>query len=380
VRAATSISPVGMSRLTLSPRETTTPAMAMQYSLRRSPTSARASGASAGSLGSMVTWVMPKRSRRLMKVSAPWARRRCTQPKRTTEAPTSAWRRAPQSCVRPFSSKLDMAVTVAVVRRRGKTATTGPVNDVPAAGDGILVGISAGSSEAELAAASQRLEDASPLEILGWTFEQFRGRRVALSSAFGAEGCALIHLARQIEPAVPVYTIDTGYLFAESIALREAYRAMGADIRVVEPLISIRSQAERHGPDLFARDPDACCEIRKVEPMRRILTFLDVWITAVRRDQSETRKHTPIVGTARRSDGSLVVKVAPLARWSRKRHLGLHLRARAALQPPARRGLHQHRLRAVHRAQRRRQPATTSSERGGRWAGTGKTECGIHHL
>jgi phosphoadenosine phosphosulfate reductase len=181
------------------------------------------------------------------------------------------------------------------------------VNDVPAAGDGSTTWF----SEAELTAANQRLEEASPLEILGWTFEHFRGRRVALSSAFGAEGCALIHLARQIEATVPVYTIDTGYLFAETLVLREAYRATGADIRVVEPLLSIRSQAERHGPDLFARDSDACCEIRKVEPMRRILTFLDVWITAVRRDQSETRKNTPIVGTARRSDGSLVVKVAP---------------------------------------------------------------------
>ncbi len=253
------------------------------------------------------------------------------------------------------------------------------MNDVPAAGDGILVGISAGSSEAELAAASQRLEDASPLEILGWTFEQFRGRRVALSSAFGAEGCALIHLARQIEPAVPVYTIDTGYLFAETIALREAYRAMGADIRVVEPLISIRSQAERHGPDLFARDPDACCEIRKVEPMRRILTFLDVWITAVRRDQSETRKHTPIVGTARRSDGSLVVKVAPLARWSRKDTWG-HLFAHE---------LPYNRLLDEGYTSIGCEPCTArndgeagdeSSERGGRWAGTAKTECGIHNL
>lgn len=260
------------------------------------------------------------------------------------------------------------------------------MNDVPAAGDGILVGISAGFSggwsEAELAAASLRLEDASPLEILGWTFEQFRGRRVALSSAFGAEGCALIHLARQIEPTVPVYTIDTGYLFAETIALREAYRAMGADIRVVEPLISIRSQAERHGPDLFARDPDACCEIRKVEPMRRILTFLDVWITAVRRDQSETRKHTPIVGTARRSDGSLVVKVAPLARWSRKDtwgHLFAHELPYNRLLDEGYTSIGCEPCTAVN-ASPNSDEANEGGERGGRWAGKAKTECGIHNL
>ena len=89
--------------------------------------------------------------------------------------------------------------------------------------------------------------------------------------------------------------------------------------------------------------------------MRRILTLLDVWITAVRRDQSETRSHTPIVGAARRSDGSLVVKVAPLARWTRKdtwRHL-------------FERELPYNRL---------------LGERSGRWAGQTKTECGIHNL
>lgn len=272
-------------------------------------------------------------------------------------------------------------MTVTVVRRRGKTATTGRVNDVPAAGDGATAGVSTAEplpwfSEPELAAASQRLEGASPLEILGWTFEHFRGRRVALSSAFGAEGCALIHLARQIEPAVPVYTIDTGYLFAETIALREAYRAMGADIRVVEPLVSIRSQAERHGPDLFARDPDACCEIRKVEPMRRILTFLDVWITAVRRDQSETRKHTPIVGTAKRSDGSLVVKVAPLARWSRKDTWGYLF----AHELPYNRLLDEGYTSIGCEPCTRPASGDASGERSGRWAGQAKTECGIHNL
>ena len=245
-----------------------------------------------------------------------------------------------------------------------------------------------GVSTAELAEASARLETATAQEVLAWTYERFGkredGLRIGLSSAFGAEGCALIHLAREQQPDVPVYTIDTGYLFAESVALREAYRAMGADIRVIEPLVSIRSQAERHGPDLFARDPDACCEIRKVEPMRRILTLVDVWITAVRRDQSETRKHTPIVGIARRGDGSLVVKLAPLARWSRKDtwdHLLAHQ-------------LPYNRLLDEGYTSIGCEPCTrptnvgvglgvglgAGDERSGRWAGQGKTECGIHNL
>jgi phosphoadenosine phosphosulfate reductase len=230
-------------------------------------------------------------------------------------------------------------------------------------------------ADGELAQASERLEDATAGEILGWTFDRFKGQRIGLSSAFGAEGCVLIHLARALEPAVPVYTIDTGYLFAESVALREAYRAMGADIRVVEPLISIRSQAEQHGPDLFARDPDACCELRKVEPMRRILTLVDVWITAVRRDQSPTRARTPVVGTAQRPDGSLVVKVAPMARWSRRdtwQYIFDH-------------ALPYNRLLDEGYASIGCEPCTKPTgaegeERSGRWAGQTKTECGIHHL
>lgn len=262
-----------------------------------------------------------------------------------------------------------------MVRRSGKTATSGAVHEAASAG---------GVDTEELAEASARLETATAQEVLAWTFQRF-GRaatgpgsalRVGLSSAFGAEGCALIHLAREQQPDVPVYTIDTGYLFAESVALREAYRAMGADIRVIEPLVSIRTQAERHGPDLFARDPDACCEIRKVEPMRRILTHLDVWITAVRRDQSETRKHTPVVGTAKRSDGSLVVKVAPLVHWSRGdtwRYIFDH-------ELPYNRLLDEGYTSIGCEPCTRPAKDSDGSERSGRWAGTAKTECGIHHL
>ncbi len=227
----------------------------------------------------------------------------------------------------------------------------------------------------ELAQASAGLEGRPARDILAWAFERFHGLRIGLSSAFGAEGCALIHLAREVEPQVPVYTIDTGYLFAESVALREAYRAMGADIRVIEPLLTIGMQAQRHGPDLFAREPDACCELRKVEPMRRILTLVDVWITAVRRDQSDTRAQVPIVGTAARADGSLVVKVAPLAAWSRGDTWSYILEH--AL--PYNRLLDEG-YKSIGCEPCTRPSSPDGEERSGRWAGQAKTECGIHHL
>jgi phosphoadenosine phosphosulfate reductase len=235
-------------------------------------------------------------------------------------------------------------------------------------------GLDSGREIERLAEQSAALEGQSAEAILAWVFERWAGRRIGLSSAFGPEGCALIHLARRVRPDVPVYTIDTGYLFAETLAVREAFRAQGADIRVIEPLVTIRAQAERHGPDLFARDPDACCEIRKVEPMRRVLDQLDVWITAIRRDQAATRAGTPILGTARRADGSLVVKVAPLVAWTRKdtwRYLLDHDVPYNALLDAGYTSIGCEPCTA-------RPPG--DDERGGRWSGSGKTECGIHHL
>lgn len=221
---------------------------------------------------------------------------------------------------------------------------------------------------------SLALEGQPAAAILATVFQRHAGRRIGLSSAFGPEGCALIHLARAICPDVPIYTIDTGYLFPETVAVRDAFRRQGADIRVIEPLVTIRAQADRHGPDLFARDPDACCEIRKVEPMRRILDQLDVWITAIRRDQAPTRQHTPILGAAQRPDGSHVLKVAPLAAWTRAdtwRYLLEH-------------GVPYNPLLDAGYTSIGCEPCTArpdgDDERGGRWSGTGKTECGIHHL
>ena len=234
-------------------------------------------------------------------------------------------------------------------------------------------------SPEELAEANAELAEAGAEDILRWLLARFRGARIGLSSAFGPEGCVLVDLVQRVaEPLgvqIPVYTIDTGYLFAASIAVREAYRARGADIRVVEPLLTIRKQAEHHGPDLFARDADACCEIRKVEPMRRILTLLDVWITAIRRDQSPTRQHTPILGTAARDDGSLVLKVAPLARWTR----GDTWRWLLDHELPYNRLLDEG-YTSIGCEPCTRRPDAGGDERDGRWVGQAKTECGIHNL
>jgi phosphoadenosine phosphosulfate reductase len=219
------------------------------------------------------------------------------------------------------------------------------------------------------------LEEATAEAVVNWALGKHGDLRVAVTSAFGPEGCVLVELVRRQKPTVPIYSIDTGVLFPETIEVREAYRQRGANIVVMEPLITLKAQAERHGERLWERAPDDCCEIRKVEPMRRVLDRVDVWLTAVRRDQADTRARTPVVGTARRRDGTLVLKVAPLARWGRAdtwRFLLDH-------------GLPYNRLlddgyTSIGCLPCTRRPGEGESERAGRWSGSGKVECGIHNL
>ncbi len=211
--------------------------------------------------------------------------------------------------------------------------------------------------------------------ILAWVMDALGHLRVGCTSAFGPEGCVLADLVRRRWPDTPIYTIDTGLLFEASVEVRRAHAARGARVVVVEPLVDLRTQAGTHGPALWDRDPDACCALRKVAPMRRILDRLDVWITAIRRDQAPTRANTPVLSVARRADGSAVLKVAPFVRWTRKdtwRYLLDH-------QVPYNRLLDEGYDSIGCR------PCTVPSagaggERAGRWRGRAKTECGIHNL
>jgi phosphoadenosine phosphosulfate reductase len=230
----------------------------------------------------------------------------------------------------------------------------------------------------QLARWNEELESASARQVLRWIFEELGGLRVGVTSAFGPEGCVLVELVRLLRPSTPVFTIDTGYLFREALEVREAYGARGSNVVVVEPLVTLRKQTRDHGVDLFASNPDRCCEIRKVEPMRRILDQMDVWVTAIRRDQSDSRRDTPLVGLASRGDGSQVIKVAPLVRWTRADTWGFLSELNLPYNPLLDQGYTSIGC----------QPCTTAnnsgnedgSERAGRWSGHGKTECGIHNL
>jgi phosphoadenosine phosphosulfate reductase len=225
--------------------------------------------------------------------------------------------------------------------------------------------------EAELKARSAALETATPEEILRFAFASYP--RIAISTAFGPEGCALIDLAWRIEPKVMVFTVDTDFLFPESVSLRERFvEKYHLDLTVLKGSVTLEEQERRHGLRLYERDTDTCCALRKVEPTRRALVGLDAWIAGLRRDQSGTRAHIDILERYDHDDGTPLVKVNPLARWTRKDTWKYLLDHDVPYNPLLDQG-----YTSIGCWPCTRPVGEGEDERAGRWGGQ-KAECGIH--
>jgi phosphoadenosine phosphosulfate reductase len=195
--------------------------------------------------------------------------------------------------------------------------------------------------------------------------------RIALVSSFGAEAAVLLALAAEIDPSVPVLTVDTSKLFGETRRYRDILiRHLGlTDVRVVGPTAA--AIAERDGDGLFfRRDPDGCCRIRKVEPLGHALDGFDAWITGRKRYQAETRASLPQFELR---DGR--VKVNPLASWTRERIEEEFLRRELPRHPLEADG-----YLSIGCYTCTERVAAGSDPRSGRWAGLDKTECGIHTI
>ncbi len=215
------------------------------------------------------------------------------------------------------------------------------------------------------------LESAAPSDILRWTFDAF-GDRVALSTAFGPSGVALMHLASRVRPGVRVFFVDTGLHFEETLETAERVRQrLPIDLQIVRPELSVERQTELYG-DLPVIDPDRCCGMRKVEPTRRVLAGLDAWVTGLRRDQGPSRASTPVLDV-REVEGRTLYKVSPLVRWSR-RDVWRHVFAHELPYNP----LHDAGYPSIGCAPCTAPAGQGDDERAGRWAGRAKTECGLH--
>jgi phosphoadenosine phosphosulfate reductase len=218
-----------------------------------------------------------------------------------------------------------------------------------------------------------KLQDLSTEERIVWTWETL-GPRVSFGTAFGPTGLVLLDIVQKTVPELPVFTIDTGYLFEETQNVKSDVESKyGIVIERLVPDLSIEEQEHLHGKDLYSSDPDACCGIRKVAPLRRKLAALDGWVSSIRRDQSCTRKDIRIVDGYWFDDGHQVVKVNPMADWTKKQVWDYILASNIPYNPLLDQGFPSIGCWPCTQA-----VGNGGDERDGRWAGLQKTECGIH--
>lgn len=222
----------------------------------------------------------------------------------------------------------------------------------------------------EMEHASQRLESATPREILDWAVHRF-APRFTMATAFGPEGMVLIHLLSEVAPQTPIFNLDTGYQFQETLALREeVVRRYGIAVELKRPATTVEEYERGNGGPLYRTNPDQCCFDRKVKVLERAVIGMHAWASAIRRDQSSDRAKVPIVGWDKKFN---LVKVSPLANWTKKDVWSLITKHDIPYNP-----LHDQGYTSIGCWPCTRAVVLGEDERAGRWSGIAKTECGLH--
>ena len=216
--------------------------------------------------------------------------------------------------------------------------------------------------------AAAELADASAEEVIRWATDTF-GDRICVTSSM--TDAVIIHLASAIKPGIDVVFLDTGYHFAETIGTRDAVDVV-YPIRLlnITPSRTVAEQDAELGPRLYGRNPDLCCYLRKVEPLERALKNYDAWITGVRRDETNSRRDSKVVEWDDRRE---MVKVNPIAGWTSKQVDEFIAEQGILVNPLVYDGYP-----SIGCATCTARVEPGADPRSGRWAGTGKTECGIH--
>ncbi len=224
--------------------------------------------------------------------------------------------------------------------------------------------------QVEIAEASARLELAEPQDILRWATERFAAR-FTMATAFGPEGMVLIHMLAEIAPATPIFNLDTGYQFAETLELREEIiRRYGIAVEMKQPETTVEQYEHIHSGPLYRTNPDQCCLDRKVKVLHKAVLGMHAWASAIRRDQSPDRATAPIVGWDKKFS---LVKVSPLANWTKQDVWGLITKHDIPYNP-----LHDQGYTSIGCWPCTRAVLLGEDERAGRWSGFAKTECGLH--
>ena len=216
--------------------------------------------------------------------------------------------------------------------------------------------------------AGPELELAPAELIIEWAVDTFGDRFCVTSSMADA---VLADLAGRVAPGIDVVFLDTGYHFAETIGTRDAVEAtLPVNVVTAKPAQTVAEQDQAYGRDLYKTDPDLCCALRKVAPLRDALEAYDAWATGLRRDETHNRVIAPVVGW---DEGKGKVKVSPLARWS-EADVARYIEENNVLVNP----LQYDGYPSIGCFPCTKRVAPGEDARSGRWAGTGKTECGIH--
>ena len=227
-------------------------------------------------------------------------------------------------------------------------------------------------SDAEISEANLTLETASPQRILRWAVEQFHPR-LMMATAFGAEGCCIIHMLAGIEPGVTMINLETGYQFPETLELRERIKARyGIAVEYVRPELSVEEYEKEHGGPLYEIRSDQCCLDRKILPLKQALARIRprAWISAIRKDQTTDRGAAAVVQWDAKFS---LVKINPLLNWTKKEVWGFIVKNDVPYNL-----LHNKDYPSIGCWPCTRPVAAGEDERAGRWAGKVKKECGLH--
>ena len=228
-------------------------------------------------------------------------------------------------------------------------------------------------SDEEVKQISAELESKHPADILAWVDRTFGPERVTMATGFGAEGVVLIDMLSSVNRNIPIFYLDTDVLFPETYDLRQKLESY-YEIRFYRyaSAYSMDDQTEHYGPRLWERDPDRCCSIRKLEPLKRALEGRSAWITSIRRDQSEYRR---TCGILERDIRFGLLKINPLATWTRG-EVWEYIRVRGIPFNP----LYDRGYTSIGCTHCTSPVAENEDERAGRWRGFEKKECGLHRI
>ncbi len=226
-------------------------------------------------------------------------------------------------------------------------------------------------SPEDLPALNEQFSTAHPRKILQWVDQTFPHDSAVLGTGFGAEGVVLIDLAVSLNRSIPIFFIDTDMLFPETYRLRtEIEQRYGISIQRYASELSLEQQAMAYGDELWKRDPDVCCALRKVRPLEDALHGQKAWITGIRRSQSSFRQSANV---AQWDDVHRLIKVNPLVHWT-KDQVWEYIRAHRLPYNP----LYDRGYASIGCTHCTSPVLAGEDERAGRWRGFTKTECGLH--